>query len=70
MFGAVGVDVAEGWDAPWFIAGLQLPTGQVSYHLPLDYWYQLDGIPTHDRAPEWDGHTPADVPVRLLAWQP
>jgi hypothetical protein len=25
----------------WFIAGMQLPTGQISYHLRIDPWWSL-----------------------------
>lgn len=54
----------------WFIAGMHLPTGDISYHLPRWMWEMLDGcgIETSLRAPEWDGHTPADVVKRLAAW--
>jgi hypothetical protein len=54
----------------WFIAGMHLPTGDISYHLPDDKWTLLDGvgIATTNRAPEWDGHTPADVVRRLNEW--
>ncbi len=55
----------------WFIAGMRLPTGDISYHLPLWMWemlHMLDGIKTLQRAPEWDGHTSADVVKRLAAW--
>lgn len=53
----------------YFIAGIDLPTGTVSYHLPLSYWDTKCGpIPIRDRAPAWDGHTPEDVIERLLAW--
>lgn len=54
----------------WFVAGMSLPTGQISYHLPKQAWPALDdkGIITYDRAPEWDGHTPDDVIGRLADW--
>ena len=53
----------------WFIAGMDLPTGQISYHLPLWMWEMLDGcsVATTNKAPEWDGHTPSDVVKRLAA---
>lgn len=54
----------------WFIAGLDAPTGPVSYHAPLSAWDEFDGVATLDRAREWDGHTPADVLDRLRAWRP
>jgi hypothetical protein len=54
----------------WFVAGMDLPTGAISYHLPADRWDELDHVGTLERAPEWDGHTPDDVVQRLLRWQP
>jgi len=54
----------------YFLAGMDLPTAQITYHVPLDYWPVLSvpGILTLQRAPAWDGHTPADVLSRLAAW--
>jgi hypothetical protein len=51
----------------WFIAGMQLQTGQVTYHLPEKMWVLLDGsrCPTHILAPLFDGHSPKNVPPRL-----
>jgi len=52
------------WDG-WFIAGMRLPTGDITYHLPIDMWELLDGVDTLYRAFEWDGHTSVDVVARL-----
>ena len=54
----------------WFIAGMHLPAGDISYHLPATDWTKLDnvGIKTSNRSPKWDGHTPADVVSRLNSW--
>lgn len=53
----------------WFIAGIDLPTGTISYHLPEKYWDRLTGYcEPLDKAPKWDGHTPADVVERLNKW--
>jgi len=54
----------------WFIAGMQLPSGQISYHMPMSMWDAItgSGIKTSRKAPKWDGHTPADVVKRLAAW--
>jgi len=54
----------------WFVAGLRLPTGEISYHLPDSVWPLLDGsgVSTLDRAPKWDGHTSTDVLARLRRW--
>lgn len=54
----------------FFIAGMHLPTGDISYHLPLSMWTLLDGsgIATSLRGPAWDGHTADDVVTRLRDW--
>lgn len=54
----------------YFIAGMELPTGNISYHLPIGYWNHLDysGIRTSNKAPKWDGHTSEDVVNRLNRW--
>lgn len=52
----------------WFIAGVKLPSGDVTYHLPERLWDGLEGIKALDGAPEWDGHTSVDVIARLLKW--
>lgn len=51
----------------WFIAGMDLPQGSITYHLKMEYWTLLDcRVLTH--APEWDGHTSHDVLERLKKW--
>lgn len=51
--------------AGWFIAGIGTEKGkQISYHLPIEKWDELRVV-VYDKAPEWDGHTPADVLERL-----
>ena len=50
----------------WFVAGIgTLPGHQMTYHLPLSKWDECDDLTELPRAPEWDGHTPADVLERL-----
>ncbi|MEO0852714.1 MAG: hypothetical protein AAFY15_04335, partial [Cyanobacteria bacterium J06648_11] len=51
----------------WFIAGIQLKTGQITYHLPMRLWDKCGAFETLDRGKEWDGHTSEDVVKRLLA---
>jgi hypothetical protein len=52
-----------------FIVGFDLPgIGQVSYHYDLEHWDEFAAVEERRRAPEWDGHTPADVVDRLVAW--
>jgi hypothetical protein len=53
------------------IAGMQLSTGSISYHLRAEPWMQVltDSLLSRlDRAPEYDGHCPADVTDRLVQW--
>lgn len=54
----------------WFIAGMKLPTGDVTYHMPNSFWYLAikTGAEVRERAPQWDGHTSADVEKRIQQW--
>ena len=54
----------------YFVVGLELPQGQITYHLPasMEPLMARTGIPKLDKAPEWDGHSPNDVLDRLTAW--
>lgn len=49
----------------WFIVGIETPKGQYTYHYEEKDWdlFRCKEVPT---APQWDGHTDADV-ERLLA---
>lgn len=50
----------------WFIAGIGVFQGeQITYHLPDRYWDMLQ-VREFEKAPQWDGHRPADVVERLL----
>lgn len=50
----------------WFILGIGTAKGeQITYHLPERFWDSTAFAEPLDRAPEWDGHTPADVLKRL-----
>lgn len=52
------------WDG-WFILGLHPDEGeQITYHLPMKYWDQID-CATYEDNPFYDGHTSADVLKRL-----
>ena len=49
----------------WFILGIGKEKGeQMTYHLPNREWDNACGR-ILEKAPEWDGHTPADVLERL-----
>lgn len=53
------------WDG-WFILGINKESGeQITYHLPISKWGECDFAETLNKAPEWDGHTSADVLERL-----
>lgn len=54
----------------WFVAGMNLPTGQITYHLPMQYLEHLNGghIKMVNKAPEYDGHKSDQVLERLAAW--
>ena len=51
----------------WFIVGIREESGrQITYHLPERFWPEATSIArVLERAPVWDGHTSADVLVRL-----
>lgn len=50
----------------WFIMGIGHKKGeQVTYHIPNSRWDDTSFAETLDKAPEWDGHTSADVLERL-----
>jgi hypothetical protein len=54
----------------WFIAGMNLSSGTVTYHLPARMWSLAckTGAKILERAPKFDGHTSADVIKRLQTW--
>jgi len=49
----------------WIIAGIDTPTGPVTYHLPVTEMPFLPEGTERERGKEWDGHTAADVLERL-----
>src|SRR5882672_12208140 len=51
----------------WFIAGMSLPTGQITYHIPERLW-DLYKIKELINAPKFDGHNSNDVLGRLINW--
>jgi len=52
----------------WFVLGLLYDKGeQMTYHLPLSRWEQTDFAKELERAPEYDGHSSADVLKRIAA---
>lgn len=50
----------------WFVLGIGYEAGkQITYHLPECEWESCDFAKDLERAPEFDGHTPADVLRRI-----
>lgn len=52
----------------WFVLGIGVyPGQQITYHLPMSKWKAAGKVVnfTYEHAPEWDGHTAADVLDRL-----
>lgn len=54
----------------FILVGMELPNGQISYHLQEKYGKYLEKLGTAhlEKAPAWDNHTPADVVKRLQDW--
>lgn len=53
------------FEGGYFIVGIVLDVGTISYHYKLKYWDNFATVPELPHAPKWDGHTPADVVARL-----
>lgn len=49
-----------------FICGISLPTGQVTYHLDINPYWELLKVETLDRGLKWDGSTPSQCIERLI----
>jgi len=55
----------EVWDG-WFLLGINTEPGkQITYHLPNDYWDDTSFAIDLDKAPQFDGHTSAQVLERI-----
>ncbi len=54
----------------WVIAGLDLPSGAVTYHLPESDvpLLRVAQVREIETAPPWDGHNSQDVLSRLERW--
>ena len=48
----------------WFVVVAELPTGQISNHYAPEHW-NLFRVPERGTANVWDGHSSADVVVRM-----
>jgi hypothetical protein len=52
----------------YFIVGMNLPTGKITYHYKLKHWRDFSHVDELRHAPKWDGATPNDTVTRLMAW--
>ena len=48
-----------------FIVGINAPDGQATYHYDICPYWDMFQVKELDRAPEWDGHTPAQAIERI-----
>jgi len=48
-----------------FIVGIETPDGQATYHYNIDPYWDMFKCRELDKAPEWDGHTPAQAIERI-----
>ena len=52
----------------WFVMGINKKQGeQITYHIPISRWDETDFAETLECAPNFDGHTSADVLKRLAS---
>lgn len=54
------------FEGGYFIVGIKLPTGVITYHYKLSHWDDFAAVPELEHAPKWDGATPDDTVNRLL----
>lgn len=59
-------DGSDSYDG-WFLAGMTLPTGQITYHLPNRLFNACRVVELYV-PPKYDGHTSTDVVDRLTNW--
>ena len=56
----------EVWDG-WVLCGVNLPTGTITYHLPVKMIHMLPDCEI-ETGKEWDGHESKDVIARIHAY--
>lgn len=54
------------FEGGYFIIGINLPTGVITYHYKLSHWDDFEAVPELEHAPKWDGAAPAATVDRLL----
>ena len=53
-----------------FIVGIDTPEGQATYHYDIDPYWDMFKCQELERAPKWDGHTPAQAIERIGRLEP
>ena len=53
-----------------FIVGVETPNGQATYHYDMEPYWEMFCCKEIERAPEWDGHTPAQAIERIGKLEP
>lgn len=56
------------FEGGYFIVGVNLPTGPITYHYKLSHWDDFAGVIELEHAPRWDGAMPPATVDRLLEW--
>lgn len=54
------------FEGGYFIVGIDLPTGTITYHYKLKHWDDFAAVPELEHAPKWDGAAPGKTVDRLL----
>lgn len=54
------------FDGGYFIVGIELDTGTITYHYKLTHWDDFAAVPEVEHAPKWDGAPPGETVARLL----
>ena len=48
-----------------FLVGIDLPNGQISYHIKNKYWDLFNEVQEIPNATDYDGYTSEDVIIRM-----
>lgn len=54
------------FEGGYFIVGIELPNGTITYHYKLSHWDDFAAVPEIPHAPKWDGAAPSVTVDRLL----
>lgn len=55
------------FEGGYFIVGIDLPTGTITYHYKVSHWDDFSQVKELAHAPKWDGAPPSATVERLLA---